>query len=111
MTDKNLFPSAATYFDLMEGTDKTRVVAVFTADAEVVDDGHTYTGHGEILGWLTGPAGAFTATSTWLSGSLEDDTAVAVIRLAGNFPGSPVDLRHEFTRSSTGLISSLKITA
>lgn len=111
MNSKELFPSAETYFDLMEGTDKTQVVTVFTPDAKVFDDGQSYTGHNEILGWLTGPASEFTITSTCISSSVSEDVAVAVIRLAGNFPGSPVDLRHEFTRSTTGLISSLKITA
>ncbi|WP_411731297.1 nuclear transport factor 2 family protein [Paeniglutamicibacter sp.] len=111
MNSKDLFPSAATYFDLMEGTDKTQVVTVFTPDAKVFDDGHSYTGHQEILGWLTGPASEFTITSTRISSSRTEDGAVAIIRLEGNFPGSPVDLRHEFTRSTTGLISSLKITA
>lgn len=111
MTIKDLFPSAATYFDLMKGTDKTRVVTVFTPDAEVIDDGHSYKGHHEILGWLSGPASKFTITSTWLSGSRSGDTATAMIRLEGNFPGSPVDLRHDFRQNGNGLISSLRIAA
>ncbi|MFL4475741.1 nuclear transport factor 2 family protein [Paeniglutamicibacter sp. MACA_103] len=111
MNSKDLFTSAATYFDLMEGSDKTQVVTVFTPDAKVFDDGRSYTGHNEILGWLTGPASEFTIISTCIASSRTEDVAVAIIRLEGNFPGSPVDLRHEFTRSTTGLISSLQITA
>ncbi|RAX47803.1 nuclear transport factor 2 family protein [Arthrobacter sp. AQ5-05] len=111
MTIKDLFPSAATYFDLMEGTDRAHVLTVFTPDAVVIDDDHSYVGHQEILAWLSGPASEFIVTSTWLSGCRGGDTAIANIRLAGNFPGSPVDLRHEFRQNNNGLISSLKITA
>lgn len=38
------------YFELMDGPDKTRVADVFTGDATVLDDGHTYRGRAEIAG-------------------------------------------------------------
>ena len=111
MINENLFSAAASYFDLMEGSDKTDVLSVFDPNAEVIDDGHSYTGHDEILGWLTGPASEFTITKTMISSSRSPQGAIANIRVDGNFPGSPVDLRHEFIQGSTGLIGSLKISA
>ncbi|NKG19865.1 nuclear transport factor 2 family protein [Paeniglutamicibacter terrestris] len=110
MINENFFPAVASYFDLMEGSDKTEVLSVFDPNAVVIDDGHGYTGHREILDWLTGPASEFTITKTLISSSRSAQGAIANIRVDGNFPGSPVDLRHEFTQGSTGLIGSLTIS-
>jgi len=109
MNQADLPLAAQQYFDLMDGPDKSLVVAVFAPDAVVLDDGHTYTGHREIRGWLTGPASEFTTTSTWLSATHTADTAAAVIEIAGDFPGSPVILHYRFTMDATGLISGLEI--
>ena len=68
--------AVADYFNLMDGDDKAKVLDLFTADAVVVDNGHTYRGHNDLLGWLTGPASEFTTTSTWLSADQSGDTAV-----------------------------------
>ena len=111
MNRTDLFAAVARYFDLMEEGDKARVIDVFSADATVVDDGHSYVGRAQVLGWLTGPASEFTTTSTWLSVAQDDRASVVTIRLAGDFPGSPVDLRYEFAVGESGLIDSLAITA
>lgn len=111
MDRTDLSPAARQYFDLMEGPDKTLVVAVFAPDAVVLDDGHTYSGLEEIRAWLTGPASEFTTTSTWLAADHSDDTSTAVIEIAGDFPGSPVTLHYRFSLNAAGRISRLAITA
>jgi ketosteroid isomerase-like protein len=111
MTRPDLSPAITEYFDLMDGPDKMRVAEVFTTDAVVVDDGHTYRGREAILGWLTGPASEYTTTSTWKSAEQSDTTAVVIILLEGDFPGGRVELRYEFEQEPDGLISTMSITA
>lgn len=109
MDTSQLSPAVTDYFELVEGTDKSKVVDLFSPRAVIVDDGHTYRGPAEILEWLTGPASEFTTTSTWLSVDQTADTAVVVIRLEGNFPGGLVDLRYVFTTDPAGRIEALTI--
>jgi len=111
MNTTELFPAATEYFRFMEREDKASAIDVFEPDAVVVDDGRTYTGREQILGWLTGAASEFHITSTWLSAQRTDAGAVAVIRISGDFPGSPVDLRYEFVEGAGGLVSELVIAA
>ena len=111
MNTTELFPAATEYFRVMEREDKASAIEVFEPNAVVVDDGHTYTGREQILGWLTGAASEFQITSTWLSAERTDTGAVAVIRISGVFPGSPVDLRYEFAEGAGGLIGRLAIAA
>lgn len=109
MTRADLSPHVAEYFTLMDGDDHSRVIEVFTVDAVVTDDGHTYRGRDEILGWLTGPASAFTTTSTWISAEQGATGAEVVILLEGDFPGGRVELHYRFTRGGDGLIKALDI--
>lgn len=111
MIREHLSGAVAHYFDLMDGVDKTRVVDVFTPNAVVVDDGHTYRGRDAILSWLTGPASEFTITSTWLSAEQFGTRAVVVIVIEGDFPGGRAELRYEFEHEQDGPITALSITA
>lgn len=111
MTTTDMPPTVATYFELMDGPDKTRVADVFTDDATVLDDGHTYRGRAEIKGWLSGPASEYTTTSTRLSVQRSGATTIVVILLEGNFPGGRVELRYEFRENTDGLLDALSITA
>lgn len=83
---------------------------LFTDDAVVHDDGRTYRGRDEIVGWRTDVARSFTYTTTRLS-AVRDDPEVAVTdRVVGDFPGGRVDLRSVFTTDPSGLISALRIS-
>ena len=97
------------YFDLMDRNQKTGVVDLFTSNAQVTDDGRTYRGRDEILGWLAGPASEYTTTSTQLSAEGTDSTVTVEIRIEGNFPGGVVDLRNTFALDPSGLITTLSI--
>jgi ketosteroid isomerase-like protein len=111
MTTPELSPAIDHYFELMGGADKTRTIDVFTGDAVVLDDGRTYTGRDEILGWLGGAASEFSYTSTRLSAEQTGDEAIVVVLLDGDFPGGRLELRYRFALDSAGLISRLSITA
>lgn len=104
-------PTVTRYFELMDTDNRTDTIAVFASDAVVTDNGHTYRGHEEILGWLRGPASEFTTTSTQLSAQESDTTTTVVILLEGNFPGGRVELTYAFVHEPLGLINSLAISA
>ncbi|MEP7765177.1 nuclear transport factor 2 family protein [Sanguibacter sp. 25GB23B1] len=97
------------YFHLKEAEEATAALAVFAADATVVDDGRTYLGHDEIREWLTGAASEFTTTSTRLSVEQDGDALDVLVRVEGNFPGGRVDLHHRFTTDAAGRVANLTI--
>jgi hypothetical protein len=111
MTNDTLAPAITTYFELGDGPDKSEAIDVFTGDAVVEDDGQTYRGRDEIVGWLTGAASEFNYTSTRVSAEQTGSTALVVNVLEGDFPGGRAELRYAFELAEDGLISSLRITA
>ncbi len=89
--------------------DTDAALATFSEDAHVADDGKEYRGSDEIRGWLDTAAAEFTFTRTLVSTALTgDDTWLVVNHLAGDFPGSPVDLRYRFVLED-GRITELEI--
>lgn len=111
MTTTDLPAIVTDYFERMTATDKAPVVDVFSPDATVRDDGHTYRGRDEILAWLTGAASAYTTTSTRLSTRRDGATTVIRILLEGDFPGGRVELTYVFEVGADGTIDALSITA
>ncbi|GLY29014.1 nuclear transport factor 2 family protein [Kineosporia sp. NBRC 101731] len=103
--------AVSTYLDAIDAGNKQSVIDIFTADAVVTDDGTTYRGHEEILGWLGGAASEWTTTSTRLGIDRQARTVVALLRVEGNFPGGRVDLRSEFALADDGRITALTIRA
>jgi hypothetical protein len=108
MTDSLPTP-VVEYFTRMDGADKRATIGVFAPDATVTDDGHTYAGRAAILGWLGAAASEYTVTTTRLTAERTAAGALVTVRLAGDFPGGVVDLRHDFTLTGSGLISALVI--
>ena len=83
--------------------------ATLTADATVVDDGHTYEGIPAIEHWLTSAASEYTYTTTLIAAENDGpDRYTVTQRLEGDFPGGLVDLRYRFTLDQE-LISHLTI--
>jgi ketosteroid isomerase-like protein len=97
------------YYAASESGDTDALVACFTPDATVLDDGHTYHGHAEIRAWREGLATAFTYTQevTGLEQTAPDEY-IASTHVEGNFPGGVVDLTNRF-RLDAGLIADLAI--
>jgi hypothetical protein len=97
------------YFELDANRDIDSIVALFTDDAIVVDEGETRQGAAEIRAWQVGPASKYTYTTEVLDTlAVEADRLVVTGRLTGNFPGGSAKLTWDFTVAG-GRISRLVI--
>jgi hypothetical protein len=90
-------PSAiADYFAADKGQIAEPVSLCFTEDAIVRDEGKTYFGRDAIRRWKARSSRKYTYTvEPFMIGS-EDNRIVVTSHLAGDFPGSPLDLRYVF---------------
>lgn len=69
--------------------DADTAVRAFTPDAVVTDEGHTYRGTDEVLGFLRSAGGQFTYTTELVSAERVDDAHwVATNRLEGTSPAA-----------------------
>ena len=97
------------YLTAAPDNDVETVLSCFTDDAVVRDEGHTHRGAAEIGKWRAAAAAAYTYTIEVLGEEPAGDGRELVrARLAGTFPGSPVDVTFAFTLRG-GLISELVI--
>jgi hypothetical protein len=97
------------YFEHDADRDIDAIVALFAADATVIDEGRTWQGSDEIRDWQTGPASKYRYTTTVTGGeSTGTNRYCATARLDGNFPGKTVELKFDFTIAGE-LILQLKI--
>ena len=86
------------YFVLDADREIESIVALFTDDATVVDEGETRHGTTAIRAWQTGPASQYTYTTDVLgTDTLTADRFVVTGRLTGNFPGGTAELKWNFT--------------
>jgi hypothetical protein len=100
--------TVAKYLTTPKGQLSVALDEVFTSDAVVHDDGHTYIGIDAIAAWTNEVAAAFTFTRTVISVIAQPNAAIVAVLVKGDFPGSPVELHHHF--SLTGdRISALTI--
>ncbi|BBE77369.1 MULTISPECIES: nuclear transport factor 2 family protein [Phytobacter] len=92
-----LLPHAiATYFAISNGGDIASVQHCFTTDAIVKDEGKTHHGHTAIAAWQRAAQAAFDYSVEPLEMHSEGERAIVTSKVVGNFPGSPVTLRHAF---------------
>lgn len=97
---------ARTYFEAAKADDLEQYYALFADDAVVEDEGRTHHGIAEIRAWRTAvPDVTYTVTDARPTAA----GVVAEAEIAGDFPGSPVDLVFEFTEIQDGLIRRLPI--
>ncbi len=89
--------------------DADTAIRAFAPNALVTDEGHTFRGTEQILGFLRHSGSEFTYT-TELTGAqrVGDEHWVAVNHLEGSFPGGVVDLAYRFTMDGD-LIAELVI--
>lgn len=80
----------------------------FTENAEVFDEGKTYTGKTEIENWIDKANNEYRAKMKPLDYNGPQNILSAEI--SGTFPGSPIVLKYHF-HLSDGQIKSLKITS
>jgi ketosteroid isomerase-like protein len=100
------------YLEVAGATDRAdaeALVACFTEDAQVTDEGKTRRGHAAIWDWWVGPATAYNYTvRVYGTRALGEDRYVVFTRLTGNFPGGTAELANRFTLRA-GLIANLEI--
>jgi len=99
------------YFAALNSRDAEALLALFTADAVVVDEGETWRGTSEIRTWVDNVAFKFQYIAEVLGVETDGDgDYVARTRLEGNFPGGSVELRVRFDLDG-GEIRRLEIAA
>ena len=102
-------PQALTiYLDAQRLRDPQRLDSCFAPDALVQDEGHTWRGLPQIKAWQQEAQAKYQYELAPLSLSQHGDTFKLLARVAGNFPGSPVNLVHTFTVTN-GLVTTLQI--
>jgi ketosteroid isomerase-like protein len=85
------------YFDADARRDTTAIVALFTDDALVGDEGGTWRGTAEIRAWREGPVARYEyTTEVFDTDRTGDDEYVVTGRLEGNFPGGTANLKWRF---------------
>lgn len=97
--ERNALPEVVRrYLTAHNAKDAAASAALMTPDAQVTDDGHTYTGLPAIERWLDRASSEFTYTTTYV-GAVRNgpDRWTVTQRLDGDFPGGTVALRHDFT--------------
>lgn len=96
------------YFRAIADDDTDALVACFTDDAEVSDEGSVHRGPEEIRAWRERTRSAYLYTADVLRAERDGDRYVITTRLSGDFPGSPVEVPYHFTLRE-GLFSNLDI--
>ncbi len=90
-------PSAVeSYFAAANTTDADAVAACFTADALVHDEGHDIRGRDAIRAWAADARAKYSFRAEPSAIETQAGGPVVTAHVAGDFPGSPVDLRYRF---------------
>ena len=103
----NLPKPIAAYFAAEKAGDAGALARCFASDGVVHDEGGS-TGRAAIERWNTTARAKYHHTVVPLSATDGDGAIVVLCRVAGEFPGSPVELRHVF-RLDDETIASLEI--
>jgi SnoaL-like domain len=98
----------ASYFAAEKAEDASALARCFTDEGMVRDEGGTFTGRTAIERWNADARAKYHHTVVPLSVTESDGATVVLASVAGDFPGSPVELQHAF-RLDGGQIASLEI--
>lgn len=97
------------YFAAQNDHDAEGMTNCFAPEAVVRDEGRTYVGRDAIREWKLDTIAKYGVTAEPLSAKAGADCITVVVRVEGNFPGSPADLTYDFTFDASGLIQTLEI--
>ena len=92
----HLHPTIAAYFAAANAHDVPALASCFIPDAVVEDEDRECRGRDAIRAWKEDALGKYRPVHEPLSSEQEGHVAIVVSRVSGEFPGSPVDLLHEF---------------
>jgi protocatechuate 3,4-dioxygenase beta subunit len=107
MKDLNLPEPISAYFDA-DGQDGRAVARCFTQNGRVLDEGKTHSGLAAIEAWKANASARYTYTAKPHTLEKQGRKYVVTAHVAGDFPGSPVDLRYVFALER-GKIATLEI--
>ena len=93
------------YFDADRRNDPDALVAVFSADAVVEDEGARHEGVSAIRSWWAAAKEKSHYVTEPIEATGKDDKIKVRAKVSGDFPNSPVTLRFSFT------VNNDKITA
>lgn len=97
------------YFEADASREDEAILALFTDDAVVTDEGGTWRGKPQIRDWRLGPAAKYEYTTTITQiDRINDNHYRASGHIDGNFPGATADLKWDFILVD-GLIGGLEI--
>ena len=96
------------YFAAANAHDADRVAACFAEDAVVRDEGRDIHGRNAIRAWAADTSRKYRHKADVKSVEDTVDRTVVTAHVAGNFPGSPIDLRYRFKLAGR-LIAGLEI--
>lgn len=98
----------AGYFEADRGKDPAAVAALFRDDAVVSDERRTHLGRDAIRRWKAEASASFSYTVEPFAIGTNEGRTVVTSHVAGDFPGSPIDLRYFFVLDGN-LIAGLEI--
>lgn len=98
----------ADYFASENTHEASGLEAFLAADATIRDEGNTYRGLDAIGAWRAETARKYSHTVEPLAVSERDGKTIVTCKVSGNFPGSPIELRHVF-RIENDKVVDLKI--
>lgn len=98
----------AAYFRAQNAHDVDGMLAAFAPQAHVHDEGQDFTGPAAIRAWIEGTTRKYRPSVTPIDIEQVHGLSVVKVRVAGTFPGSPIELRFRF-RLEGRLIAGLEI--
>ncbi len=98
-----------TFFHINDGSNDAALSQCLAEDAVVHDEKRDYHGIAQIREWMREAQEKYQAEVEPLRAVHDNGKTIVTTRVAGNFPGSPIELDHTFTLDRHGLIASLTI--
>ena len=98
----------AAYFRAQNAHDVDGMLTTFAPQARVHDEGQDHSGSAAIRAWIEDTTRKYRPSVTPLDIEQVDGLRVVKVRVAGTFPGSPIELRYRF-RVEGRLIAALEI--
>jgi hypothetical protein len=95
----------ANYFAADRAGDASALARCFTAEGAVRDEGGAFTGIAAIQQWHTRAKEKYHYTVEPLSVSARGGEVVVIGKVTGDFPGSPITLRHVFRVAGHRIVS------
>jgi ketosteroid isomerase-like protein len=97
------------YYAAQNAHDIDAMVACFTPDATVHDEGRTIVGSDAIRAWKEETSAKYHVTAEPLESRTEGGQTIVVTKVTGTFDGSPAILTYRFGLAADGRIGALEV--